>query len=158
MVLDLKISTEFRDSVSSYSDEQLDAFLMPVEIPWEPSQVSRMMAHPQTKFVVFVKDLRSMAVAAERLSRTLKFDITTLEMGRLSLQGKSDKKWGDFIKGLGPVASRGLVLRLVTRAIERGNRADEFVGIADAMIFDGLRPGDVDIVARAQQLRKVKLR
>jgi len=156
MVLELKVSTDYRDSVTKYSDEQLDAITMPVEIPWEPATVARLAAHPDVKFIVFVPNVRAMAAAAERLSRSLKFDIMTLETGRLALQGKSDKKWGDFIKGLGPVAARGLVLRLVTRAIERGARADEFVAIADAVLFDGLRPADVDIIARVQDLRRKK--
>ncbi len=157
MVQELKVSTEYRDSVFKYSDEQLDAITMTVEVPWEPAAVARMAAHPDTKFIVFVPNVRTMAIAAERLARSLKFDITTLETGRLALVGKGDKKWSDFIKGLGPVAARGLVLRLVTRAIERGNRVDGFVEIADRVIFDGLRPADVDIIARVQDLRRQKL-
>jgi hypothetical protein len=156
MILDLKICPDFRDSLSKYPDDQLDAMQMPVEIPWEPAQVPKMLAHPDVKFIIFVKDVRTMAAAAERLSRALKFDITTLETGKLALRGKGDKKWGDFIKGLGPVAARGLVLRLVTRAVERGNRADSFVEIADHVLFDGLRPVDVDIIARVQELRRKK--
>jgi hypothetical protein len=156
MVLDLKISSEYRDSVTKYSDEQLDAMEMAVEIPWEPSAVSKIEAHPNVIFVVFVRDVRSMASAAVRLSRSLKFDITTLETGRLALSGKSDKKWQDFIRGLGSVASQGLILRLVTKAIERGNRVDGFAEVVDDILFDGVRPQDADVIARAQDLRRRK--
>lgn len=156
MILDLKICPDYRDSITKYPDDQLDAMTMPVEIPWEPAQVPKMFAHPDVKFIIFVPNVRTMASAAERLSRSLKFDITTLETGKLALQGKGDKKWGDFIKGLGPVAARGFVLRLVTRTVERGTRADSFVEIADHVLFDGLRPADVDIIARAQDLRRKK--
>ena len=158
MVLDLKISTEYRDSITKYSDEQLDGMERTVEIPWEPATIANIEAHPNVKFVIFVRNIRDMAVCAERLSRTLRFDITTLETGRLALSGRGDKKWGDFLKGLGPVGAKALVLRLVTRAIERGNRADGFVGIADQVLFEGLRPSDVDIMARLQDLRRVKPR
>jgi hypothetical protein len=117
MVLELKISSDYRDSITKYSDEQLDAMTMPVEIPWEPNAVAKIEAHPNVRFIVFVANARLMAVAAERLSCSLKFDITTLETGRLSLSGHGDKKWQDFAKGLGPVAARGLLLRLASRAI-----------------------------------------
>jgi len=156
MILDLKISNEFRDSVTKYSDEQLDAMEMVVEIPWEPAAVARIEAHPGTKFVVFVRDVRAMATAAARLSRSLKFDIVTLETGRKALAGTSDKKWQDFIKGLGPVAAQGLVLRLVTKAIERGSRVDAFVGVMDDILFDGVRASDADVIARVQDLRRRK--
>jgi hypothetical protein len=48
------------------------------------------------------------------------------------------------------------VLRLVTRSIERGGRVDAFAEIADHVLFDGLRPADVDIIARVQDLRRQK--
>lgn len=156
MVLDLKISPEFRDSVTKYSDEQLDAMEMVVEIPWEPAAAAVVEAHPNVKFIIFVKDVRSMASAAERLARSLRFDITTLETGRMALRGKSDKKWRDFTKGLGPVASRALVLRLVTKAIASGNHVDAMAEVVDGILFEGVRPQDADVIARAQELRRHK--
>ncbi len=155
MITDLKISSEYRDSVTKYTDEQLDAMSV-IEIPWEPVAVARMEAHPETKFVVFVRDVRTMAVAAERLGRSLRFDITTLETGRLALAGRSDKTWQDFAKGIGPVAARGVVIRLVTKAIELGNRVDAFVEVAGDILFKGVRASDADVVARAQDLRRGK--
>jgi hypothetical protein len=156
MVTDLKISSEYRDSVSKYSDEQLDATEMVVEIPWEPSAVAKIEAHPGVKFVVFVPNVRSMVVAAERLSQNLKFDIPTLETGRLSLSGKSETRWQDFVKSLGPVAAKSLVLKLATRAIARGNPIGGFVEIVDGVLFDGIRVSDADILGRAQDLRRRK--
>lgn len=153
MVLELKLSSDFRDSLSRYSDEQLDAMEIPVEIPWEPGIVSRVETHPNVQFVVFVPTIRTMAYAAERLSQNLKFDITTLEGGRLSFSGKSDKKWKDFTKGLGTLASRGLILRLVTKAISHGARVDPMVEVMDCVLFSGLRPQDADVLARVQNLR-----
>jgi hypothetical protein len=153
MILDLKISSEYRDSLTKYPDEQLDAMTMPVEIPWEPGIASKIAAHPNVKFIVFVPNVRTMATAAERLARGLKFDITTLETGRMALSGKGDKKWKDLMKGLGPVAARGLVLRLVTRAIERGNRVDGFAEIVDDILFNGIHPADADVIGLARNLR-----
>jgi hypothetical protein len=154
MILDLIISSEYRDSLHKYPDEQLEAMTMPVEIPWEPDILAKLDAHPGVKFVVFVPNIRAMATAAERLSQTLKFDITTLETGRLSLSGKGDKKWQDFVRSLGSIAARGLLLRLATRAIERGNYISSFALIVDDVLFEGVRPQDVDIMARAQNLCK----
>ena len=156
VILDLKISSEFRDSITKYSDEQLDAMEIPVEIPWEPSTVTKIEAHPNVKFVIFVRDMRAMASVSSRLSQVLKFDITTLETGRMALVGVGDKKWQDFTKGLGAAASQGLLLRLVTKSIEKGSRVDAFAGVVDDILFDGVRPGDADVIARVQDLRRRK--
>ena len=154
MVLDLKISSEYRDSLTEYPDEQLEAMTMPVEIPWEPGIASKIEAHPKVKFIILVPNIRVMASAAERLARSLKFDITTLETGRMALAGKGDRKWKDFTKGLGMLASRALILRLVARAIERGARVEGFSNVVDDVLFNGVRPQDADIIVQAQNLRK----
>lgn len=153
MITDIKINNEYRDSVHKYSEEQLETASIPLEIPWEPDAVAVVEAHPTTRFVFFVPNTRTMALVAERLSQSLKFDITTLETGRMSLAGQGDKKWREFTKSLGPVATRGLLLRLVTRAIERGNHVGGFAAIVSDILTEGVQPADADILGRARNLR-----
>ncbi len=153
MILDIKISRDFRDGIQKYSDEQLDAAEAPVEIPWEPAAAARMEKHPGTKFVLFVPDMRAMMQAADRLGRNADFDLVMLENGRLALAGRGARKWRDIALSLGSVGTRGLILRLVARAIERGNNVHAMVPVVEDILMGGVRPMDADIMIQSWGLR-----
>jgi len=152
MILDIRIGREYRDSIRKYTDEQLDA-AGTVEIPWEPSAADRMGRHPNTRFVLFAPDARAAAQAADRLGRGMDFDAVALESGRLALAGKGTRRWGDIAAGLGPVGARALVLRLVARAIERGNNVHAMVPVVEDILMGGARAADADILVQSWGLR-----
>lgn len=153
MIVDIRIGSEFRDSIHKYSDEQLDSATVPVEIPWEPSAVTKIEKHPETKFILCVRSLREMAQAADRLSRDMNFDLVTLETGRLALSFKGERKWHDLALSLGPIGSRGLIFRIVAKAIERGNDIRGILPPVEDILFNGARPLDAEIMFQSWRLR-----
>lgn len=153
MVTEIKISPEYRDSIHKYTDEQIDALTVPIEIPWEPSAAARIEKHPDAHFILCVHSMRDMAAAAERLSQGMTFSVVTLENGRMALFSAGDKKWRDIAIGLGPVGTRGLILRLVTKAVRRGKDIRAILPVVESILLDGARPLDAEILVQAWKLK-----
>lgn len=125
-----------------------------VEVLWShtPREIAVLRGHPEKSFTLFVRDIQMMERAAEQLGLPVKFDLNTLETGKLALISRI-QKWDEFSKGVGASVSRGILLKLVSRSIERGGHLPEFAVLMNDILFEGVSPLEADVHLRLHKLR-----
>jgi hypothetical protein len=154
-MLELKIHNEFHGPTLLQLEPVLSEITAEkIDVLWKntKAEIAVLEQHPEKTFVLYVPDFVSMERAAEQLGLPVKFDINTLGTAKLALLSRV-QTWDEFTKSVGSAVSRGILIKLVSKAIKQGIKVNDTLAMTNDILFEGVPVTDADIFIRIHKLR-----
>jgi hypothetical protein len=118
------------------------------EVAWRNSreELGTLQRYPDVQCVLHVEDMTVMQRSANSLGISPALDETTIREGFVALTDKSVSDWRRFTSSVGVTPARGVLVRLASDTIRKGQNPSNLRKVIQHCVFRGVNAVDADVL------------